>query len=421
MLKYQQLSPNFHLITNFSKDRFKTEFNLQFTAAGAWFEEDSQRGVSHLLEHCILGRTKDLDFKGLKDYLFKENIYSNAATGIMGMYLTLSGHKSDSDKMLDLILEFGLKPTFSEDIQNQEREIVLREISERRGDPNYRLYWEIAKQAFQPGSRYLCEVLGSAEDVRNSNLETFQAIHHRMLNQSHVVLSVAGGIDDEQRLFDKIKTQSDLFGVNQALPVNYSPENKLHSFKYLPIVSDLAHEHAEITIYLPCPVKMDNRPERYFIQQLLLRHPEGYLYNQLRNELGLIYGLQSAYDQSLQCLIIEMSCEIKYIPQIVDKVKEVFSDFEKVYKPEKAKILKQISVKKQEMSQDEPQAVAEFLVDNLTDFGVPMTFTEYVKQLDKVNDELISDVYHAIQSGLPQIQIVASSNNHELEAVSINL
>jgi len=421
MFSYQKLSPNFHLITNSTPDRYKVEFNLQFTAGGSFFEKSGQRGVAHLLEHCILGRTKDKDFYQLKDYLFEKNIYNNAATGVLGMYITLSGHRNDAKEMLDLILEFALKPTLSEDVLNREREIVLREISERRGDPNYRLYYQMLNKVLEPGSKYLWEVLGEVEDVKKATLDTFYDLHRGMLERSSIILTMSGGgLEDN----DFVETITPFLGIipntEKTLAIDYDPDNSFKKFKYETVVSELAHEHAELSIYIPCPVTIKNRPERYFLQSLLLKLPEGVLYNRLRNELGWIYGLQGSFDRSTQTLNLDMSCEIQYISKIVDEVKKLFSDFETVYQEDKARILKDMTVKKQEMAQDEPQALVDFLVENMTEFGETQNFSDYIKELIKVDTNRIKNLYHDIQKNLSEIKVVVTSNKAEVESISID-
>jgi predicted Zn-dependent peptidase len=135
----------------------------------------------------------------------------------------------------------------------------------------------------------------------------------------------------------------------------------------------------------------------------------------LRNELGWIYSLQSTFDKSTSTLNLELSCEIKYISKIVDEVKKVFSDFEKVYSPKKAEILRQMTVKRQEMAQDEPQIITDFLVDNLSEFGVPLTYAEYVKKLALVTTEDIKALFDEIKTGLDKMRIVVTSNKKEVE------
>jgi predicted Zn-dependent peptidase len=419
MTEYTQLSKNFHLITNFSKDRYKVEFNLQFTSGGAFFEKEGERGVSHLLEHCLLGRTEDKNFDQLKEYLFQENIYCNAATGNTSMYLTMSGHKKDSAKILDLITKFAFKPTLTKEIQDKEREIVLREISERSGDPSYRLYWEMIRQIFEPGSKYLCEVLGSAEDVKNSDLKTFENIHARILAESHFILTVAGAECDSDMLQTKMLEYSKSNLDDKTREVNLNLPNKLKPFKFYPVISDLAHEHVELSIYLPCAVNLENRAIRYFVTELFFKFPEGYLYNRLRNELGWIYGLQTSFDSSLQMLVLELSCELKYVESIISEIREMFENFDKIFRASKISMIKNIFLKKQEMVLDEPQAIIDFTVDNFTDFGIPLSYAQYLEKISEVGYADIQKLYESIHSNIDKMQVVGVSKDKTLESVKI--
>lgn len=66
---------------------------------------------------------------------------------------------------LILILEFSLKPVITQDALDQEEQIVLREIVQRKGEPNYRLWRLIAENIYKSGSKDLCEVSGNPEIV----------------------------------------------------------------------------------------------------------------------------------------------------------------------------------------------------------------------------------------------------------------
>ena len=165
---------------------------------------------------------------------------------------------------------------------------------------------------------------------------------------------------------------------------------------------------------------LENRPVRYFLQSLFLKLPEGVLYNRLRNELGWVYGLQSSFDQSTQTLNLELSCEIKYIAGIVDEVKKLFSDFTASYDDKKAKILRDMTVKRQEMAQDEPQILVDFLVENLTEFGEALSFSEYVKTLAQIDQAQIKELFDEIGANLDKMRVVVTSNKPEIQDIAIS-
>jgi len=417
-LQYIQLSPNFRIIAN-PVNQYEAKYNIHLSAGGAYFEQHNEHGLSHLLEHCMVVRTKEHDFQQLKSFLFEKDIYTNAYTSRLGMDFVVSGHKSDTDIIVDLITQFALEPTLTEEVLKQEKEIVLREMSQCQGGPGYRLNRILIESVFTPDSCAFTEVLGLKNDVKNSTLDQLREIRRRMISQSHFIITATGGGVNIDTLAQKLEPYVKRYIAENTLPVNFQPRNILREFKYLPVVNDLGHDHAVLNIVIPCSVTLDNRPARTFIKELLLEHPIGVLYNRLRNELGLVYGINYSFDISSDTLSLELSCEISNIIQIIDEVKRSFSDFKSVVSQEKINIIKNIIVKRREINQDDPEFVGNFLVNILTDFGVLLNYDDYIRKIEQTTLEDIEAFYNEISTNLEKMQIVVVSNKAEIKDLKI--
>ena len=146
-----------------------------------------------------------MNFEEFKDFQFKNNISFNAYTGPSTMGLSAEGHCSDTYTILEILLEMAFEPTFEQSILDRETEIVLREITERRGDPSYKLHYLLQNQAFTPESLVNHEVLGSAEAVASTSLEDLYRLFRDSISRSHIVLEVAGGGFENNELTAKVK------------------------------------------------------------------------------------------------------------------------------------------------------------------------------------------------------------------------
>ena len=202
-MEYIRLAPYIHLFLE-PKDRQKVELEAILTAGGSWFEAQSDRGKKHLMEHCVASRTHQFDYQQLKDYSFRENIYLNAYTGALSMGFETNGHQSDFKKLVDLLLEITFSPVFDDTDLNREKEIVLREISERRGDPNYRLHFDIQKHIFQAKSIENHQTLGDPRYVAQTKLNDFQELYRQNMSGSHILICVSGGGIDLNYLTEQI-------------------------------------------------------------------------------------------------------------------------------------------------------------------------------------------------------------------------
>jgi predicted Zn-dependent peptidase len=425
-MKYTQITPYIHVLTQ-PLDRQKVEIETILSSGGSWFEKSNDRGKKHLMEHCIIARTKDMNFQQLKDYAFRENLYLNAYTGPMTMGFEGSSHHTDFYKLTDLLLETTLTPTFDQQDLDREKEIVLREISERSGDPAYKLHFDTMNQVYSKGSIENHQVIGDSKLVSQTTLTDFKLLHEENLQQSHLLISASGGGIDAKYLENKVReflSQTNnpfiqkLVTDNGRNAIDFYPSSHFQDFHYLPYIHELAHEHAEVSIFMPCEVSFENRPSLQIFQNLFLKYG-GVLYDTLRDELGLVYGLYSQFNKDLQILTIQLSCEAQYIQTILQEIDKVFSDFETYFNPTKFDEFKNILKKREDIAQDTLGATVNHTVNTLRTYGVAETYEEYSKRMDAISPEEIKGIYNNIQNGLTKKRVLAVSKNKEIKTINL--
>jgi predicted Zn-dependent peptidase len=412
--QYMQLSQNFRLITN-SVDQSGVKISLHLTAGGAFFEREGQKGMTHLLEHCMVARTRNRDFKELQNWLFEKNINMNAFTGRIGMEIVASGHRRDIDEIIDLVLEFGFNPYLSKDILKQEKAVVLREISQYSGGAGYRLNMTLIQSLYKEGSYSLVEVLGKSDDVKAATLADLHENLSRVHTMSNFVLTVSGGGINEDKICNKLHSFVEQFPADNSLVVNYTPKNYLRDFTILPVISELGHQHAVLNIIIPCEITFDNRAVRAYLRELLFENPIGALFDTLRNRLGYIYSLRYSFDLATSALNLEMTCEVENIESILSEVRIVFESPERVVTPEKVEIIRNLLMTRKEIFHDNPQFFVDFTMNILIDYGVIMYYDDFVKLLENVQQEEILAYYAQIAKSISDMKVVVVSNNPSIK------
>jgi predicted Zn-dependent peptidase len=378
-LFYEEVVPGVHLIVQ-KMDRESVGVDIMYHTGGSWFEEERDRGRMHLIEHCIVSRTKGMNHEQLKDWEFRENVSLNAFTSPLRMGLSASGWRGDFKKMFDLLWEVALDPTFDQDDLEREREIVLREISERRGDPNYRLYYHIQKESFTEDSINCHEVLGSSEQVAKTELEDFYRLHKKNISSSQLVIRVSGGGIDINYIRDEIKK-----GISK---INFGTDK----------------------------VTFENKPSREILGELYMRYG-GTLYDRLRDQKKLVYGIDSTFDLNLQCLSISLQAEIELIPQILEETEKVFSNFEENFRQDRFSEFKDLIFKRQAMARDKLGVMSRFASNNLLYWGKTGDYDKYTESLKQVREEDMRNLYDSIKSGWNNKKVIAVSNNPELSNI----
>jgi predicted Zn-dependent peptidase len=131
--------------------------------------------------------------------------------------------------------------------------------------------------------------------------------------------------------------------------------------------------------------------------------------------------MYSEFSDDLHNLEINLSCELIYIQNILDEIKDIFGDFDKYYDDKKFNEFKDSVKIKLDIANDNLSALPSFVQKNLTDYGVVMTFQDYEKQLDNVTKEDIKNIYESLKSNIHKAQIVAVSKDNNIESLELKL
>lgn len=418
MHKYIKLAPNFHILLN-PAERFRTEVTLSFSSGGAFYENEDQKGLTHLLEHCEIKRTKELSKKDLNKLLFEKDLYLNASTGILMKDMVMTGHRDYAFEMVDLILQFGFRPEISQDILDAEKAIVLRELAQRKGDPGYKLTRLISGSVYKNGSKDLVEVTGNEEIVAKASIEDLYKVHQRVLKDSHFILTVVGGNIDEEKIIAMASDYSKSLPSDSTHPIDKNADNFLQEFKYKPIVSDLAHEHCVLSLMIPLSSHYGNRALRDIISEVLFYYPEGVLYKTLRDDLGLVYSVDYTFDESLQTLRIMLVGEIGNTQRLIEESLKILNSPEEYLNKEKVNLIKNLYIKRQQIASDNPYNPVNFMIETMLNYGVEQRYEEYLEEIKALSYESIMEYANELKKGIPEMKIVVVSRDKSIEKLKL--
>lgn len=204
------------------------------------------------------------------------------------------------------------------------------------------------------------------------------------------------------------------------LPLNFAPKNQFQDFQFKAIVHELAHTHCDLYVFLSCPINFENKPIIHIFENLFFKYG-GILYDRLRDELGLVYGISSDFDHSLQVGQLYLTCEIEYVEQIIGEIDKVFSDFDQIFIPKKFEEFKNIITKKTDISKDSLKSEINFATESLTTFGIFENYENYSKRLQNVTIEQMKEFYTQIQTDLQNKKVVLVSKNPKITEIETRL
>ncbi len=410
-IQYQQILPNFHLILN-NKDRERLFFEFIFINGGSWFEKSGDRGKKHLLEHCLVDRTKEMDYKEFRDYQLAKSYNLNAYTSELNMGITLNGHYLDQTEMLNLLFNLAFKPILKQLTLDKEKEIVLKEIVERRGNPNYRLFYQVMKKIYTSDSLNNHEVLGISEDVEKTTINDLIRLQEENLKKSQLVLLVSGNIKNIENIKDKILNFVSIKNENEILPIDYEAKNKIKKFKTKVIVSNLAHENAEVSVFLPFKVDFDRAAINHIIDRMLFSY-YGNIYKFLREEKKLIYSMSSYRYKSLKMLEISFTSSLEKVKEILENIKNMLENYKNQFEFNKLDIFRDNSIKQLRMEKDKPFYESNFVIDYLKGFNKIYYPDDFFKDLNKIKNINLNLILEEIKNNLNKAQILIVTKNKQ--------
>jgi predicted Zn-dependent peptidase len=163
-------------------------------ATGSAAEEESQAGISHLLEHMLFRGTDRYGSEEIDQIFDAMGAEVNAGTDKEATSLYTRVLDRHLERAFDVMADMVWRPRFGE--LEAEREVVLEEIAMYEDDPQDRVFDLLGEAVF--GSHPLGRpVIGTAAVVGAATREQLRAFHaERYLPQS-IVVAAAGSVDHD--------------------------------------------------------------------------------------------------------------------------------------------------------------------------------------------------------------------------------
>lgn len=295
MYKRSKLNNGLRIISKRLKQAQSVSLGIWINTGGR-YEADSQKGISHYLEHLL--------FKGSKKYscrLIKELIEGVGGTlnGFTSEELTCYLVKIPSrylvsafDILADMVTVPSLKPV---DI-DKERTVILEELKMYRDLPQNYVY-ELLDELLWPGQPLGTPIIGTIESLNGINrdiLKCYQASHYTPAN---IVVSAAGLLNHDL-LLKKVSAKfcsTTSAKLNTFIPVKESQDKpQLKIFN-----KDTEQTHMALGFH---SLKRDHplRHAQAILHIILGANMSSRLFNEVREKRGLAYeigtGLKRFHD-----------------------------------------------------------------------------------------------------------------------------
>jgi len=263
-----------------------------FVGAGSRYEDDTQAGVSHFLEHMLFKgthrRPSSADISGAIEQV--GGIMNGSTDRELSAYWCKVA-QPHFHKALDVLVDLVRDPLVEPAEVEKERDVVQEELSMTKDYPNYRVEM-LTDELLWPDQPMGRDVAGSKESLQGIGPQMLVDWFQSQYISSNVVISIAGSVSHE----DVLGALEPLVeGWSQGTPRAWHPA--AHQDRVTPQVRMEHRKTEQAHLCLSLPGISSRHADRYALDMMSTVLGEGMssrLFLEVREKRGLAYDIHSA-------------------------------------------------------------------------------------------------------------------------------
>lgn len=258
-----------------------------WVASGSQNENDENNGISHFIEHILFKGSKNRTGFEIAEGMDEIGASYNAYTTKEYTYFYVRALDYQLVKAADILFDLFKNPRLDEKDIETEKGVILEEIAMCEDDPSEKCF-DVNEKGVFAGSGLAYEILGTKETVSEMKKEDFISYIKKYYVPERTVIGVCGNFDEEETE-DKIKEYFEKDG-NTGNPI------KAETAPYNPDVRTLEKTTEQTHILMNfkgIPIKHDDLYPLQICSFVLGQGPSSMLGRRIREELGLVYGIET--------------------------------------------------------------------------------------------------------------------------------
>jgi predicted Zn-dependent peptidase len=261
---------------------------------GSRWESEATAGWAHLLEHMVFKGAGERSSREIVEAIEGQGGQINAATGQERTSFQVRCLTGGLPLGMAVLTDLVRRPTLDSADLEKEKGVVGQEIAEAADTPDDRVF-ELAQSRAYAGHPLGRPILGEVESLAPATRGALSAFHQGLYAADRIVVSAAGGVDEDQLLALTEAAFGDARAPAKALS---RPEQAAFAGGHASETRKL--EQAHLVLMLPGLSRHD--PD-YFAQSLFTEILGGgmssRLFQQVREARGLAYAID-AYNESYE-------------------------------------------------------------------------------------------------------------------------
>ncbi len=355
--------------------------------AGSSHEPAALSGIAHFTEHMVFKGTKNKSAFQLKEPIERVGGTLNAFTGKENTVYFARVPDSKAEVAVDILKSICSSATFAEKLFELEKQVVIEEISAADDDPSDKVYENFFNNVWG-NCQYGNPVLGTTATVSEFSRQNLVDFYNNSYKPSKMVFSVAGNYSED--LLSTFNDFESIKGDREISPLIYRPSDPV----VLEERKDLKQLHMLMGIEAPARKDPDFNVFQV-LNTILGGGMSSKLFNRLREELGLVYTIDSgliSYPEGGLFFIYAATTADRFkklMNELIDELRKIvdngISEDDIQYGKErlKGKLL---------LSTESTYATMMRNLDTGLAFGRPLTVEEMVERVNSVDIEHMKKV-----------------------------
>lgn len=330
MIRITTLPNGARIVTEVVESVYSAAIDL-WIEVGSAYENTSNSGVSHFIEHMLFKGTTTRSAERLMEEI--EDVGGMLSASTSREITKLYGHMLGDclPVAVDIMLDMVQNPLFAQADLALERKVILDEIDMYDDDPGD-VAQELVYQHLWQGSPQAMPITGDSLAVKAMSRETLLSYYKQFYRPERMIVSVAGNFDEEATIKSLSQKLMD-FDASSAAPragaMLRPPVPKTSKFR---ILEDWETEMAQLIIAMPGLKNSDKLQTALQVLDLCLTtSASSRLFKEVREKRGLAYNIGSLQHSYRDCGLYGVAAAVN--PANAAQVYElIFIEFERLKK-----------------------------------------------------------------------------------------
>ncbi len=255
---------------------------------GSSYEEDSQAGITHLIEHMIFKGTETKKPEEIAGAVEAKGGYINAYTSYDYTCYYVTGPSEITETALRVLSEAVFYPYFDPLELEKEKEVVVEEMKMRLDNPSIVLFEKVLGISYQ-NYPYKRPIIGYEDTIRSLKREDLLTFVNQFYTPENIILIVVGNLPEEE-LWNLIKKYFEKLPQRILKKINFSEESYVSEPSLVWIERPVKEGYFVFTFPGPS-IKSDEAPLFDLLAEILGGGEVSRLYLKLKRELNLVKSI----------------------------------------------------------------------------------------------------------------------------------